>query len=402
MKYNARRRSVISAILAALVLLGAVSMPCMQTEVNAVTQAEINAKKNEKAALQTKIKDQQTKMNALANEKAAMTEQKQALDEQQELMVQQLNVVKEELEMYRQMIVEKEEEARIAQENADYQLEQYKLHLRNMEEENLSNMYMDLLFSSEDFSDLITRIDTISEIMEYDTRVRNNYLQAKADALTAKEEYEAAAAELEVKEVELNEEITSIEGELTTLQTQLEALQSDINGYASVIAEYEAAENAIDAQIKKMTEELKAQQTPPTATGSYTWPTPSCKIITSRYGNRTIELYGYERFHAGVDIGASMGAAIVAADGGTVTVSTYGGGYGNYVMINHGEGRVTLYGHMSARAVSAGATVTKGQVIGYVGSTGNSTGPHLHFEVRVNGSCVNPLQYFSGYTFYNC
>ena len=97
MKHNARRRSVISAILAALVLLGAVSMPCMQTEVNAVTQAEINAKKNEKAALQTKIKDQQTKMNALANEKAPMTEQKQALDEQQELMVQQLNVVKEEL-----------------------------------------------------------------------------------------------------------------------------------------------------------------------------------------------------------------------------------------------------------------------------------------------------------------
>ncbi|MBQ5671263.1 MAG: DUF436 family protein, partial [Oscillospiraceae bacterium] len=102
--------------------------------------------------------------------------------------------------------------------------------------------------------------------------------------------------------------------------------------------------------------------------------------------------------HAGIDIGAAMGTPIVASDGGNVIVSTYDGGYGNYVMINHGDGRSTLYGHMSSRAVSVGQTVTKGQVIGYVGSTGNSTGPHIHFEIRVNGGTVNPLKYFSGYT----
>ena len=154
-----------------------------------------------------------------------------------------------------------------------------------------------------------------------------------------------------------------------------------------------------DAEIKKLAEELKKQQTPPTSTGSYVWPCPSSKGITSGYGMRKINLYGYEKFHAGIDVGANMGASIIAADGGTVIVSTYDGGYGNYIMINHGGGRVTLYAHMSSRAVTVGTTVNKGQVIGYVGSTGNSTGPHLHFEVRNNGGTVDPLTYFSGYYF---
>jgi len=191
---------------------------------------------------------------------------------------------------------------------------------------------------------------------------------------------------------------TELEAELTERQTELETLQKDIKGYESVINQYAADEKRIDREIKAMQEELKKQQTPPTATGSYMWPSTSCYVVTSKYGWRTISLYGTAKFHAGIDIGAAMGTAIVASDGGNVIVSTYDGGYGNYVMINHGDGRSTLYGHMSSRAVSVGQTVTKGQVIGYVGSTGNSTGPHIHFEIRVNGGTVNPLKYFSGYT----
>lgn len=401
MKYSKRTKSVISLLLALLVLAGAVTMPVLETTAHAVTQAEINAKKAQKSALQQKIKDQEAKMAALAEEKADIMEQKTALDEQQIMKIEEINLVKEELEMYRQMIVEKEEEARIAEENATHMLELYKKHVRNMEEESMTNMYLELLFSANDFSDLITRIDMVGEIMEYDTRARANYLAAQEAALVAKAEYEAAAALLEEKEVELQSEIDSLTAELDGLQTQLEKLQSDIKAYASVIDSYEASEKALESEIAKMEKEWKQQQTPPTATGTWTWPTPSCKIITSKYGYRNISLYGYTRFHAGVDIGASMGSAIVAADGGTVTLSTYdNSGYGSYVMINHGNGRVTLYAHMSARAVSVGQTVTKGQVIGYVGSTGNSTGPHLHFEIRLNGSTVDPLQYFSGYTIY--
>ena len=398
MKYSKRRRAVISLILAALVFAGAVTMPVLQTEAHAVTQAQIDAKKAQKAALQNKISAQRAKMNELKSQQADLLSQKQALDEQQTLKMEEITLVKEELEMYRQLIVEKEEEARIAQENADKWFAAYKKHIRNTEEQGQTNMYLDLLFSSQSISQIISRIDSINEILEYDKRVRENYLSSQAAALQAKQEYEEAAVLLEIKEVELQAEIDTLESELGLLQTELESLQSDIDGYASVINQYAADEKRIDGEIKAMTEELKKQQTPPTATGSYIWPSKSSYVVTSQYGWRTIALYGYSRFHAGIDIGASMGSSILAADGGNVIVSAYDGGYGNYVMINHGDGRVTLYAHMSSRGVAVGQTVTQGQYIGTVGSTGNSTGPHLHFEVRVNGGTVNPLKYFSGYT----
>lgn len=399
MKHTNRRRSWISVLLAVLVFAGAVTMPILQTEAKAVTQYDIDRKKAEKAALSKKIKEQQALMNDLQSEQAGMLSQKEALDQQQDLKIQEINAVKEELTMYRQMILDKAYEARIAQEHAEEQLAIYKTHIRSMEEQGLSNMYLQLLFSSESMTDLLSRVDMVSEIMEYDKRIHDNYVSAKDAALLAKQEYEAAAAELEVQEVELQTEIDRLTGELSVLQTELDRLRADIDGYAAVINKYASDEARIDAEIKKMAEELKKQQTPPTSTGSYVWPCPSNKGITSGYGMRKISLYGYEKFHAGIDVGAPMGSTIIAADGGTVIVSTYDGGYGNYIMINHGGGRVTLYAHMSSRAAGVGETVNKGQVIGYVGSTGNSTGPHLHFEVRNNGGTVDPLTYFTGYYF---
>lgn len=390
-------RAVLS-LLAAVILAMSVMTPMLELPAAAVSQSQIDAKKAEQAALKQKIAEQQRKMNALKTEQSDILSQKEALDQQQDLKIQEINAVKEELELYRKMILEKEEEARIAQVHADEQLERYKQHIRSMEEQGMTNLYMQFLFSSQSISQLITRIDTVGEIMEFDKRIRDDYLAAKETALQAKLEYEAAVLELESKEVELQTEIDSLESELGVLQTELESLQSDIDGYASVMSQYAADEARINKEIKSMAEELKKQQTPPTATGNYIWPSGTSKTVTSKYGYRTHPIYGNKRFHAGVDIGAPMGSAIMAADGGTVIVSTYDGGYGNYVMLNHGDGRVTLYAHMSSRAASVGQTVTQGQVIGYVGSTGNSTGPHLHFEVRVNGGTVNPLKYFTGYT----
>ena len=399
MIYKKTLRSMLSLLTAVLVFAGAVTLPVMQTEAHAVTQYEIDQKKAQKAAISKKIREQQALMNDLQADRTDLLVQKEALDQQQDLKIQEINLVKDELAMYYQLILEKAEEARIAQLDAERQLEIYKTHIRSMEEQGIGNMYLDMLFSSESMTDLLARVDMVGEIMEYDKRVHDNYVAAKNAAEQAKAEYEAAAAELEIKEVELQDEIDRLEGELGLLQTQLEALQSDINAYAAVIQQYAADEKRIDKQIEQMAEELKKQQTPPNSTGSYIWPCPSSKAVSSGYGNRTIDLYGYQKFHAGIDIAAGMGNNIIAADGGTVIVSGYDGGYGNYIMINHGEGRVSLYAHMSSRAVSVGTNVTKGQVIGYVGSTGNSTGPHLHFEVRVNGGTVDPLKYFSGYSF---
>ncbi len=399
MKHTNRRKSLISVLLAVLVFAGAVTMPMLQTEAHAVTQYEIDRKKAEKNALSKKIKEQQELMNELKSEQSGIMAQKEVLDQQQDLKIQEITLVQEELTMYRQLILDKEYEARVAQEHAEEQLAIYKTHIRSMEEQGLSNMYLQLLFSSTSMTELLSRVDMVAEIMEYDKRIHDNYVSAKETALTAKAEAEAAAEMLVIKEAELQTEIDRLTSELEGMQTELDRLMSDIDGYAAVINKYAQDEARIDAEIKKMAEELKKQQTPPTSTGSYMWPLPASKGISSGYGMRKISLYGYEKFHAGIDVPASIGKSILAADGGTVIVSTYDGGYGNYVMINHGNGRVTLYAHMSGRAVDVGATVNKGQVIGYVGSTGNSTGPHLHFEVRVNGSTVDPLTYFTGYYF---
>lgn len=399
MKHTNRRRSLISVLLAVLVFAGAVTMPILQTEAHAVTQYEIDRKKAEKNALSKKIKEQQALMNELKAEQSGIMQQKEILDQQQDLKIQEINLVQEELTMYRQLILDKEHEARVAQEHAEEQLAIYKNHIRKIEEQGVDNMYLQLLFSSTSMTDLLSRVDMVAEIMEYDKRIHDNYVSAKEAALTAKAEAEAAAQLLVVKEAELQTEIDRLTSELEGMQTELDRLMSDIDGYAAVINKYAADEARIDAEIKKMAEELKKQNTPPSATGSYMWPLPASKGISSGFGMRKISLYGYEKFHAGIDVPASIGKSILAADGGTVIVSAYDGGYGNYVMINHGNGRVTLYAHMSSRAVDVGANVNKGQVVGFVGSTGNSTGPHLHFEVRVNGSATDPCNYFTGYYF---
>ena len=128
--------------------------------------------------------------------------------------------------------------------------------------------------------------------------------------------------------------------------------------------------------------------------GDFAWPTPSCYIITSPFGNRFHRVLKKNRFHAGVDIGASYGANIVAANSGTVIVSKFNSSYGNYIVVDHGGGIATLYAHGSQRLVSEGAKVNKGDVIMKVGNTGLSSGPHLHFEVIINGQNVDPMSYY--------
>jgi len=128
-------------------------------------------------------------------------------------------------------------------------------------------------------------------------------------------------------------------------------------------------------------------------TGVYTWPTPGYKVITSPYGMRYHPILGIRKMHTGVDIGAPMGATIVAADGGKIIHAGWMGGYGQVLVVDHGNGMSTLYAHLSSFIAGNGASVTKGQPIGRVGTTGWSTGPHLHFEVRENGSPVDPMSY---------
>ena len=232
-----------------------------------------------------------------------------------------------------------------------------------------------------------------------------------------KAEYEAAQKDLKDKKAELESLSAQLLKDISEASAVISALQSDINANADVLAELAAQDKAlqskINAKVKELNEQQKREQqqqqqggggntTPVTPSGSgklSVWPSYTT-YITSVQGNRVHPVTGQYGTHGGTDIGASYGSAIYASGGGTVVTayndSGYNGGYGNYVIIDHGGGVQTLYAHMSVCAVSVGQSVSAGQVIGYVGSTGRVTGAHLHFEVWANGSRQDPQSYFPG------
>ena len=191
--------------------------------------------------------------------------------------------------------------------------------------------------------------------------------------------------------------------ELKSYNSKIAASEGSLSDLEKDIAAQEDKIKAIEAELKRKEEEAKkaaleaGQKYNTVSIGNinFIWPCPASSRITSSFGDRESPTEGASSSHQGIDIGASTGSSILAAASGTVTISTYSYSAGNYIMINHGGGVSTVYMHCSELLVSAGQEVTQGQVIAKVGSTGYSTGPHLHFGIRVNGSYVNPINYVS-------
>lgn len=432
-----RKRFVrgVALFLAGLMLFSLVFAALGSMFASAASKSQLDALQQEKAALRAEKASAGNAAAKLRKERASYEEQKRALDEKNRIAQEEIINTKEQIDLYSEMIVEKQAEADEAQAAADAQLLRYKQHLRAMEENGTYNFYLSVLFGAENFGELISRIDMITEIMENDKQIEKEYKDSRDVALQAKTELEEVQNELEVKKGELEAESAEFQKGIEETNALIAEIQSDINAYnamynAAVASEkrVQAEINQIEAQMRAEEEEKRKQQeaqqqqqqqqqqggntssgnsssggsgggSGSASTGSFVWPAPASRYITSRFGYRTHPIYGTTKFHSGIDIGAAAGTNVIAADGGTVTTATIDDpGYGNYVMIRHSGGRVTLYAHMSSLAVGLNQTVSQGQVIGYVGSTGAATGPHLHFEVFVNGGRVDPLSYFSGYT----
>lgn len=397
-------RSVLCIVLVLILVLSLVSV-LAPVRAGAVSQSEIDALEAKRDQIQAQQKTQQQNINNLKSQQASVVEQKEALDQENELARQEIAVVEEQIEAYNGLIDEKTAELEEAKAEEEEQAVRFRGRVRELEE-NGKISYLAILIESKSLSDLLSRMDMIGEIIAYDKKVEDDLIAAREKVEDAKQELEDARTEQEEKKAELEEEKAALEQKIADAAALIADLQSDIEAYKKAYDEFEAAEKAVQAQIDQQVAELKRQeeqqqQQDPSydpgaangATGSMMWPCPSCHYVTSPFGWRNHPIYHEKRYHSGVDIGASYGATIVAADGGTVITAGSVSGYGNCVVINHGNGLTTLYGHMSSIAVSVGQRVSKGQTIGYVGSTGNSTGPHLHWEVAVNGQRVNPLNY---------
>ena len=362
----------------------------------AVSQSEIDALEEQRDELKAEREDMQAEIDALKDEQAGVLEQKRALDEQNEVYRQELELIEEQVELYTRLVDEKAAELEKAMAAEEEQLATYRQHVRAMEE-NGKYTYLSIIFGSKSLSELMSNLDMIGEIMEADKRIYDQYTEARERAEEIKAEYEATLEQLGEKQEEYEAEKAELEAKIAEASALIEQLEEEINSNYELYLEVLAQEEALESDIQNKIAELERQEAANsiTSTGTYIWPLPGYSP-GSAYGWRMHPIFHEMRFHAGEDIGAPSGTPILAADSGVATViPDNGNGYGNYIMINHGGGRVTLYAHMSAFAISNGASVTQGQVIGYVGSTGNSTGPHLHFEVRVNGATTDPKQYFN-------
>lgn len=411
--FGKRLKSAISVLLS-LVLMFSLVLCFTPTNANATTtQAEIDELKEQRNQLKEQQKDIQNTVNSLRGQQDKLIELKTALDEKNAITLQQILNLEEQITLHEELIEQKSVELEKAQDVADEQLSRLKVRIRNMEENGRYN-YVAVLFGAESISEFLSLMDDIGDIMKSDRDLENSYKEAVTDLKTVKSEYEEARLELKEQKAELTNLSAQLEKDIAEANAAILELEGDISANSAILSQLNAQDKEMQDKINQKIKELNEQNKPsnpsnpsnpstPSGSGTLTvWPS-YCTYITSVQGNRVHPITGKYGTHGGTDIGASYGSAIYAAGSGTVVTaynnSAYNGGYGNYAMINHGNGIQTLYAHMSVCSVTVGQTVSAGQTIGYVGSTGRSTGPHLHFEVRVNGSRVDPQSYYPGISF---
>jgi len=399
------------AILTSLVIAFSLCVSVMPTTAYAVSQAELDALQAKRDQLSAQRKEKQAIVDELEAEQASIVEKKKAMDERNQIALEQMQVNAEEIGMYNEMIEDKARELEEAIRLEEEQLERYRTRVRAMEENGNLGL-LAIILNTNNVGEFLTAMDDVGEIMESDRELEDQYIAARENTQAVKTEYEATKADLEAKQEVLKAEQAELEKQIEEAYAMLAEVEANLEARREEYLQLEQWEEEARIAFDEMAAELQRQREQAAAaagngggggggggstivgTGQFAWPTPSTSLVTSYYGYRMHPVYGYERLHTGIDIGAADGASVVAADDGTVTYASVMGGYGNCVMIDHGNGYTTLYAHLSNYIVYEGQTVSRGSTIGYVGSTGVSTGPHLHYEVRENGNCINPMDFY--------
>lgn len=409
--------SIIAGLMALVMIFGLIAMAIPSANAaqsSSEIKDEINALKKEQEKNRQQLATLQGKLTENLTEIGKIVEQKNNIDQQVFLLHQQVQNLNKQITAYNGLIADKQAELDEATARYEELNSQYKERVRAMEE-NGSVSYWSVLFQANNFSDLLDRLNMIAEIAAADQRriaelndaaktVETAKIELESEKIAlegSKQELEAASQQMEVSKIEANELMQTLIAtgqEYQALIDEHEKIESDT---AQQLDEKEAA---YDKAKEREYQEWLASQKPPKDAGivnvdtsGISWVLPiSYTRFSSPFGWRIHPVYGDTRFHAGVDLSAPTGTPILASRAGVVTVASYeGGGAGYYVNINHLDGFVTRYMHMTHFIVSPGQTVKAGQIIGYCGSTGASTGPHLHFGVYYNGTAVNPAQYIN-------
>lgn len=371
---------------------------------NTYATKDIDEAKREKEQLENELKDTETALNNLEALKGDAEAYIKKMDEYLENLTGHIYELQLQAQDKQSQISQKEAEIEDMQNQIDEQYAAMKLRIQYMYE-NGEISYLSMFFEAQDMSDFLNRAEYLTEITAYDRNMLDK-LQDTKDSL------DIAKANLDMELAELNELIKETEDEraaaevlVSAKEKELAATNSDILSKEEAIERQKEDIAAKEALIKELEEierkrkeeeERRRQQQQVTYTGgSMMWPLPGRTYISSYFGNREDPFTGITSYHSGIDIPAPTGTEIHAACGGEVAWAYYSSTAGNWVGIDHGNGLYTVYMHMSKILVTEGQQVQTGDIIGLVGSTGRSTGPHLHLSVRLNGSYVEPLNYVS-------
>lgn len=365
-------------------------------------EREIEKAKEQVSGLKSSLTDVEKLKKELEQSKSDLTAYVRQLDGQ-------LADIQEKIAQYNTMITEKEEEIEeTTQElNAaiDLQEAQYAAMKKRIQfmYERSDSFYLETLFGANSIAGIVNRADYIEALSRYDRKKLDEYVETRKYVELCKAELETEKQLLDEAKLAVEQEEDNVNVLIGEKEAQIVSVSGDIANKEAAIKEYEdmiAQENAEIAALEKAVAEERARLEAMNAQarvyngGMFAWPCPGYKRISDEYGNRMHPILGVEKFHNGLDMAASSGTPILAAYDGDVVAADYSGSMGNYIMIDHGSGLYTIYMHCSALYVSKGQTVYKGQNIAAVGSTGRSTGPHLHFSVRQSGNYVSPWNYF--------
>lgn len=390
---------VFSMIASGLVYAGAVSSKELKSKLSDL--------EDQKASVKAELDSLAGKVDEVAKTRAA-------LQKEIKLTKEEITTVTAYIDRLQDQIDVKTTELDAAIKALDSKKERFSETVRTTYEQGETS-YLEVLLNASNFSDLLSRLEIVSAIMDDNKKIVAEYTAAKEDIQQKRDDLQATQDE----QVQYQENLKYKAEELKSSEEQQKALQQSLQAYQKEQkAEYERITSEMDTVSNQIAEQSRKEAAAAAAaakkkggssssssagnlssatltSGTFTWPLPGYTNNSSAYGWRVHPIFGTRKFHKGEDIPAPTGTPIVAAASGTVTTAGWVSGYGNYTVINHGGGVMTAYGHQSAIHVSVGQTVTAGQTIGLVGSTGNSTGPHLHFEVYVNGSTQNPMSYFN-------
>ncbi|MBR4863536.1 MAG: peptidoglycan DD-metalloendopeptidase family protein [Oscillospiraceae bacterium] len=409
--------SILSGVLAVIMVLSLV-VGVLPGVVNAASlgalQQQVNDLKDKRKEIQAEIDELEGKLSANLESMAEVVAQKNNIDQQVFKLYEQITNLNEQISTYNLLIADKQAELDAAQARWEELNKKNKERIRAMEEDgNLS--YWSVLFKANSFADLLDRLNMVREIAAADRRRLKEMSDAAEAIANAKEVLETEKTALEATRVELDEAQKVLEekrAEADRLLAELVATGAEYQKYLDEVeskaaanqSELDAAQDRLEAAEREQWLSTSVPAKPVGTPGNVstssrpvdglTWVSPcNYVLLTSPFGWRTHPIHGDYRFHYGVDLAGPIGTPIVATRSGVVTTTTYDSSSGYYVVVDHQDGYVSKYLHLTHYIVSPGTYVNAGQVIGYMGSTGASTGSHLHFSIQYNGSHVNPMDY---------